>query len=120
MEKVLTKIRDIRKEKGFTLESMADELEISHTAYRNIENSQSKLTVERLIGIAEILEVPTSELLDEKATYVYNQTNNNNGTVIGHQDFENYYYQENKELMQNYMESLKAEIEFLKSLLSNK
>jgi len=121
MEKVLTKIRDIRKEKGFTLENMADELEISHTSYRNIENNQCKLTVERLIGIAEILEVPTSELLDEKATNVYNQTfkENNYSTVIGHQEFENL-YQENKELTQSYVESLKAEVEFLKNLLSNK
>ena len=117
MEKVLNKIRDIRKEKGFTLENMADELEISHTSYRNIENNQCKLTVERLIGIAEILEVPTSELLDEKASYVYNQKNQDN--AIGHLDCGNY-YQENKELMQDYVASLKAEIEFLKNLLLNK
>ena len=119
MEKVLNKIRDIRKEKGLSLENMADELDISHTAYRKIENSQSKLTVERLIGIAEILEVPTGELLDEKASRIYNQTNKDGGTFIVYQEFKDL-YQENKELTQNYVESLKAENEFLKSLLSNK
>ena len=119
MEKVLNRIRDIRKERGLSLENMADELEISHTAYRKIENNQSKLTVERLVGIAAILEVPINELLDEKTSRVYNQTNKDGGTFIVYQEIENL-YQENKELTQNYIESLKAENEFLKKLLSNK
>ena len=98
---------------------MADELEISSTAYRKVENNQSKLTVERLVGIAAILEVSTSELLDEKASRIYNQTNKDGGTFIVYQEFKDL-YQENKELTQSYVENLKAENEFLKNLLSNK
>jgi len=119
MEKVLNKIRDIRKERGLSLENMADELEISHTAYRKIENNQSKLTVERLMGISAILEAPIGELLDEKASRVYNQTSKDGGTFIVYQEFENL-YQENKELTQSYIESLKAENELLRKLLANK
>ncbi|MCL1867859.1 MAG: helix-turn-helix transcriptional regulator [Paludibacter sp.] len=123
MEKFLTKIRDVRKERGLSLENMADELQISHTAYRKIETNQCKLSVERLVQIAAILKTSASELLDEKASHVYHQTNNDNATFIGHQEFENY-YQENKELTQNFMESLqneiahlKTEIEFLRSIV---
>lgn len=103
---------------------MADELHISHTAYRKIEANQCKLSVERLMEIAAIFEVPVSELIDDNAKHIYNQTNKDNGTFIGHQEFENY-YQENKELIQNFVASLKdeiehmkSEIEFLKSLLA--
>jgi transcriptional regulator with XRE-family HTH domain len=114
METILTKIRDRRKEKGFSLENMADELHISPSAYRKIEDNQSKLSVERFVQIAAILEVPTSELLDEQYPRAYHQTNkDNNGTVIGHQEFENY-YQENKEITQNLVSGMKDEISHLK------
>lgn len=127
IETVLANIQDARKTKGFTLENMADELNISHSAYRKIENNQSKLTVERLMQIAVILETSANELLNETQTRVYNQNNNGNctlighqeyesenGTVIGHQEFENY-YQDNKELAQNHVADLREEIAYLKS-----
>jgi transcriptional regulator with XRE-family HTH domain len=114
METVLTKIRDKRKEKGFSLENMADELHISPSAYRKIEDNQSKLSVERMIQIATILEMPPSELLGDQNPRIYQQTNRDNGTVIGHQEFENY-YQENKEITQSLVASLKDEISHIKS-----
>jgi transcriptional regulator with XRE-family HTH domain len=97
METILTKIQDRRKEKGFSLENMADELHISLSTYRKIENNQCKLTVERMIQIAAALEMHPLELLEDPNSRFYQQTNRNNGTVIGHQVFENF-YQENKEL----------------------
>ena len=103
---------------------MADELQISHSAYRKIENNQSKLTVERLIQIAVILDTPTPELLDDPPAKVYNQNNSGSGTFIGHQEknetviahqeFENYYH-DNKELAQNHVADLHEEIAYLKS-----
>jgi transcriptional regulator with XRE-family HTH domain len=123
METVLTKIRDKRREKGFSLENMADELHISPSAYRKIEDNQSKLSVERMIQIATILEIPPSELLDDQNPRIYQQTNRDNGTFIGHQEFENF-YQENKEITQSLVASLrdeiahlKSEIEFLRSIV---
>jgi transcriptional regulator with XRE-family HTH domain len=114
METVLTKIRDKRREKGFSLENMADELHISPSAYRKIEDNQSKLSVERMIQIATVLEIPPSELLEDQNPRIYQHTNRDNGTFIGHQEFENY-YQENKEITQNLVASLKDEIAHLKS-----
>lgn len=118
---------------------MAEELQISHSAYRKIETDQSKLTVERLMQIAVILDKSATKLLNETQARIYNQNNNGNctiighqeydstnGTVIGHQEFENY-YQENKELAQNYVADLKeeilhlkTEIDFLRELIQNK
>ena len=113
-EVILEKIRNRRKEKGFTLENMADELHISHSAYRKIETNQCKLSVDILVQIAEVLETPVTELLDEMQSKVYNQNNNDSGTFIGHQEFENF-YEANKELTQNYVTSLQDEISHLRS-----
>lgn len=49
-------------------------------AYSKLEKNDTKLTVERLYKLAEILEVEVSELLEIKATNQFNQTNKENAT----------------------------------------
>ena len=95
MENVLEKIKEYRKKKGFTYESMAHELNTSPAAYRKIETNQTKLTVERLQQIATILEAKITDLLDLKAETEFKQTNNENST--GYQQQIENYFQENKE-----------------------
>ena len=112
MENVLKRIIELRKRRGYSLENMATELNISDSAYRKIENSQSKLSLDRFLQIANILNVPISDLIDEKSHREYNQTNSSTGTFIGHQEFENY-YQENKEITQKLVNSLEANIKHL-------
>lgn len=94
MEEVLSKIKEYRKKKGFSYENMAHELNTS-AAYRKIELNQTKLTVERLVQIAQILEAKIEDLLDLKANSEFNQTNNENAT--GYQQQIENYFQENKE-----------------------
>lgn len=114
IETVLANIQSARKEKGFTLENMADELQISHSAYRKIETNQSKLSVERLMQIAVILDKSATELLNGPQARVYNQNNNGNCTIIGHQESENY-YQENRKIVRDHVADLKEEILHLKT-----
>ena len=95
MEEVLLKIKEYRKKKGFSYENMAHELNTSAAAYRKIELNQTKLTVERLVQIAQILEAKIEDLLDLKANSEFNQTNNENAT--GYQQQIVNYFQENKE-----------------------
>jgi transcriptional regulator with XRE-family HTH domain len=95
MEEVLSKIKEYRKKKGFSYENMAHELNTSASAYRKIELNQTKLTVERLVQIAQILEAKIEDLLDLKANSEFNQTNNENAT--GYQQQIENYFQENKE-----------------------
>lgn len=66
IEEVLNKIKTCRKNKGFSHEYMAYKLDISQTAYNNIENQTSKLSVERLIQISDILEQPIFYFLGEQ------------------------------------------------------
>lgn len=123
IEKVLEKLKTARKEKGFSHENMAHELNISQGAYTNIEKNESKLSVERLIRISEILEKPTYYFFETNPNNIYNQNFTDN-SVGGH--IENL-YQDNKEVHTKLTESyeatiknLKEEIAFLRELVREK
>lgn len=120
MENIVLKIRDIRKEKGYSHEYMAHLLEISQVAYSKIEKNETKLTVERLYKIAEILEVSVGKLLDIQPTNQFNQINRESSTgYLQHQEIQNL-YQENKEIFDKLINSKDEQIELLKSLLDQK
>ena len=65
---VAAKIRSKRIELNYTQEYLAAKLNISQNAYSKIELGYTKITVERLFQIADILETDIIELLNvEKA-----------------------------------------------------
>lgn len=66
IENVLNRIKTCRKNKGFSHEYMAYKLNISQATYTNIETQTSKLSVQRLIEISDILEQPASYFLGEQ------------------------------------------------------
>jgi transcriptional regulator with XRE-family HTH domain len=57
-------IRKKREQKNYTQEYLAYKLNISQNAYSKIELGYTKITVERLFQIADVLEVNAAELLD--------------------------------------------------------
>ena len=110
MEEVINRIKEIRKEKGISHETMAFDLGISQVAYSKIEKNETKLTLERLYKIADILESKVSNLLGLEIQKVYQQEfkdNANNYQEIQH------LHQENKEV---YHELIKAKDEQIKLL----
>jgi transcriptional regulator with XRE-family HTH domain len=101
MEKIINNIIRISKKKGLSHENVAFELGITQPAYTKLLQNKTKLTVERMYKIAEILEVNVTELQGLDLDNQFNQTNKDSAT--GHlykennsQQIENY-YQENKE-----------------------
>ena len=117
IEDLIKKIASVRLKKGFTFENMADELSITPAAYRKIETGDTKLTVERLFRIAEILEISLAELL-ELNEEVFNQTNSESAT--GYQQKIANFYQENKEVYEKLLQSKDEQIALLKKLLETK
>ncbi|MFW6218736.1 MAG: helix-turn-helix domain-containing protein [Bacteroidota bacterium] len=71
VHKITNKIRYHRVTKGFSQESMAEKLNISKVNYGNIERGQTKLTLDRLIEISDILEMPVEDFF----TNVVNKKN---------------------------------------------
>jgi transcriptional regulator with XRE-family HTH domain len=120
IEKVLEKLKEARKEKGWSHENMAIELGISQGAYTNIENKGSKLSVERLLKISQILEKPVYYFFETNPNNIYHQTFSEN-SYGGHIE---HLYQDNKdvyaklsEAYETNIKSLKEEIEFLRRMV---
>ena len=117
METIIDKIKTIRDKKGYSHEYMGHHLDISQVAYSKIEKNETKLSVERLYKIAEILETSVASILDISPNNIYTQNNNNdNATVIVHQEVE-HLYQDHKETNEKFIASLQDEIHFLRELL---
>ena len=92
-------------------------MDITAAAYRKIEIGISKLSVERLFRISEILESPLTELL-EIGNDVFKQTNNESST--GYQQKIENFYQDNKEVYERLLASKDEQITLLKNMLEQK
>lgn len=57
------RLNQTRKYRGFTAQRMADLLSTSIRTYRNYESEHSYPSLEALVKIADILDVPTDYLL---------------------------------------------------------
>ena len=63
MNEYLNNIIAIRKSKRLTQKQMAEKLNIAHVNYGRVENGFTKLTVDRLYKIAQILDVDINAIL---------------------------------------------------------
>jgi transcriptional regulator with XRE-family HTH domain len=63
VDRVTTNIKKVRLYKGYTQEYVAMKMGCSQNTYSKIELGAIKLTVMRLLEVADILEVDTSALL---------------------------------------------------------
>ncbi len=78
MERVLKNIKRIRQQKGYSHEYVAHKLSISQAAYSKLEKNETKLTVERLYKLVDILEIPIAELLGIKIDNMNSQNLDSN------------------------------------------
>jgi len=101
------RIKKIREYRNYTQQYMADSLELSQNAYCKIENGTTKLTIDRLETIANILDVPVESILSsEKQTFNIER----NERIYGH--IENL-YEANKELLEKQIALLQQQNEHL-------
>ncbi|MBR2824855.1 MAG: helix-turn-helix transcriptional regulator, partial [Solobacterium sp.] len=59
-------IKQLRKDKNLTQEDLADKLDVSFQAISSWERDMYKPEVEKLMKLAEVLDVSVSRLLEEK------------------------------------------------------
>ncbi len=114
IENVLEKLKTYRKNSGISHEDIAFKLNISQAAYTNIENQNSKLSVERLLKIAEILQKPVYSFFNETPKTIYNQEIKESS--VGHQEAKEI-HNIGKELLEELIKSKDEQIAMLKDLL---
>ncbi|HWK57606.1 MAG TPA: helix-turn-helix transcriptional regulator [Parapedobacter sp.] len=67
---ILVKVKRLRKERGLSQAEMADALHIALKTYQNIEGGITRIDIDRLGQIANVLDVKLHELVgDEKAPH---------------------------------------------------
>ena len=96
---------------------MAFDLGISQVAYSKIEKNETKLNLDRLFKIAEILDTNISDLLGLEINKIYQQEFKDNSQ--NYQEIQNL-YQENKEVYQELLKAKDEQIALLKELLHKK
>ena len=67
---IAANIRNKREYRNYTQEYLAAKLDISQNAYSKIELGYTKITVERLFQIAEVLGFEVADLIDVKPSGV--------------------------------------------------
>lgn len=60
---IINRIRTLRIERNFSQENMADELGITYGAYSKWENNKTRLNIDNLNRLADILKVPVEYIL---------------------------------------------------------
>ena len=108
-------IKKYRELKGFSQEYMAHQLNVNQSTYAKMENSSTKITIDKLFSVAKLLETDVSEILDLKNQTIYNQDLKDNS--VGHQQVENL-YQENKEVYHELIKAKDEQIELLKEQIN--
>jgi len=99
-------IRKFRELRGYSQDYMAHKMSLTQSAYAKIEKENTKLTVERLQLISEILEVDIANLISAGKQNIFNQYNNQ--TALGY--IENYTQQENQVLKDKLIEQYEARL----------
>ena len=112
MNNIGNKIRILREQKGYSQESLAQELGLTQPSYARLEKQDERISITRLIQIATILKTTVAELIDEKTQKVINQQGSENSQAYN-VDTINTIINADKE----HIATLKEEIVFLRGLV---
>ena len=63
MEQIHLYIRELREQNRYSQRDIADYLGLTQTSYREIEIGNTKLTIDRLFELAEVLKVSPEDIL---------------------------------------------------------
>ena len=111
MNNIGNKIRVLREQKGYSQESLAQELGLTQPSYARLEKQDERISITRLMQIANLLKTTVAELVGEKTQKVINQQNSENASA---------YVDSIINADKDHIQSLKDENAFLRKLVENK
>lgn len=119
MSAITTQIKKQRSARGLTQDQMAERLHLSTKAYQKIENGITKLDIERLNQIAEILEISVVDLINSDGGLYVNEVSHNNQVGFSSKDiiFRSEIPESERKLFEKIIQDKDKEIAFLRDLL---
>jgi transcriptional regulator with XRE-family HTH domain len=78
--KIGNRLKELRINKGYKQEYLAEILEISQKTYSNMENDKSTISIDTLKKIADEYKIDLVDLLHDEKTIVQHNHSNDNGT----------------------------------------
>ncbi|MCD4747443.1 MAG: helix-turn-helix domain-containing protein [Bacteroidales bacterium] len=107
-----TKIRKKRTEKGFSQDYMAIQLGVSQKTYGRLENGESKIDIEKIANLANILETNPIELLNFNGF-------DNSKKPKGDENNNNHFFEKECRHYETFIKHLEEENGFLRELIRN-
>lgn len=90
-----TKLRHMRQQKNLSQMQVAQELDVSQTAYNKWESDHTKPGIDNLLKISEFYSVDIYELLNENSgDNIFNNNTYENASIIGRYSTVNHYFSE--------------------------
>ncbi|WP_109832733.1 helix-turn-helix domain-containing protein [Reichenbachiella versicolor] len=118
------KLLEIRKEKNMSQSEFSHLVDIPSSTYSRVETNQSSLEIDKVIEIANKLDVPIQEFLPE--TINISNTDNENqsiGAFFGNQTHHHYYYGSDTDILKEKdkeIQMLKGKLAILEEKLQGK
>ena len=118
MDTARLNIKRHREIKGLRQQDMADKLSMSLRSYQSLESGETKLDIERLERIAEVLETNMEELLRSEGYYIHQEVKEGgNGPGVNFGNDNTYHYGIDKEIVDKLLSAKDEEIQFLREEL---
>lgn len=115
MDTARLNIKRRRELKGLRQQDMADKLSMSLRSYQSLESGETKLDIERLGRIAEVLETNIEELLRQEGYYIHQEVKDGgHGPGVNFGNDNVYNYGIDKEIVNKLIEAKNEEINILK------
>ena len=82
IKKIGERVKNVREQRNFSQQYVSSKLGISQKAYSKIETGETKLSVDNLLKLSEILETSVTDLLESVGNAVYNNLGTHTGEGI--------------------------------------
>ncbi len=113
-ELTASKIKEIRKNLGYSTEAMAKDLGISKTAYNQMENGHVEITLSRIETIAQICNISVSEIIPIPNN-IHQVANGNGGNYNGTTNHvSNNFFADTEDKLQDIVNNLNAALASMK------
>lgn len=111
MNTIGARIRKFREDKGITQETLANALEITQSNYGRLEKDDKRLTVPKIIKIAEVLSISIAQIFNENTNKIIHQRHNESPYTYNVENF----YQDNKTAFEKLNNALSGHIKHLEN-----